>query len=201
MMQADEEPRPRAMGMGLVCTMRQRRDLLPHLVEQALGRAVDQVGLVAGDAGPVRCRDVQLLALLKGHGVVQGHRQAQGIEAGADIGAGGRDRDFDLRSLHLPFSMLPPAASSAPASRCRPRPPPSGLLRPCALCVGLLDAVGAAVEVLIHHTARAVDGFHHGRSNACHTHIICGGRRVGEHPLHRLGRLPEQAVVDLGAVP
>ena len=59
----------------------ERRDLLPHLVEQAFGRAVDQIGLVAGDAGPVRCRDVQFLALFKGHGIVQGHRQAQGIEA------------------------------------------------------------------------------------------------------------------------
>ena len=68
------------------------------------------------------------------------------------------------------------------------------------LCIGLLHQIGAAVKVLIHHTALTVDGFHHGGSNARCTHIICGGGRVGEHPLHRLRRLPEQAVVDLGAV-
>ena len=48
--------------------------------------------------------------------------------------------------------------------------------------------------------ALAVDGLGHRRSDTFHTHIVCGGSRVGEHSFHRLGGLPEQAVVDLDAI-
>ena len=121
-------------GDGVGLDDLQRRDALAHPVEQALGRAVDQVGLAPGDAGAVRRRDVQLVALLKGGGVVQGDCQAHRVEAGAHVGAGGRDRNFDLHgallqssagrrrstSLTLPptASILRAAASRAAASAC-----------------------------------------------------------------------------------
>ena len=54
--------------------------------------------------------------------------------------------------------------------------------------------------MLFHHMALAVDGLGHRRGDAFHTHIVCGGSGVGEHSFHRLGGLPEQAVVDLDAV-
>ena len=54
--------------------------------------------------------------------------------------------------------------------------------------------------MLLHHMALAVDGLGHRRGDAFHTHIVCGGSGVGEHSFHRLGGLPEQAVVDLDAV-
>ena len=85
-----------------------------HPVEQALGRAVDQVGFAPGDAGAVRRRDVQLVALLKGGGIVQGDGQAHRVEAGAHVGAGGRDRYFDL--FHgSPSLSRPRAGGAAPA--------------------------------------------------------------------------------------
>ena len=103
------------------------RDLLAHLLEQSLGRAVHQVALAAGDAGAVCGRDVQHFAFFKGHRVVQGDRQAQRIEAGADVRAGGRDRNLDLhcrcplsyassgRRLSTSFT-LPPTASTLRAA-------------------------------------------------------------------------------------
>ena len=86
------------------------RDLLAHLLEQSLGRAVHQVALAAGNAGAVCGRDVQHFAFFKGHRVVQGDRQAQRIEAGADVRAGGRDRNLDLH-CRCPFLMLPRAGA------------------------------------------------------------------------------------------
>ncbi len=41
--------------------------------------------------------------------------------------------------------------------------------------------------------------YNRGRS-AGHTQIICGRRRIGEHPVYRLSRLPEQTVVNLRTI-
>ena len=95
-------------GDGVGLDDLQRRDLLADFIEQPFGRAVDQIGFVAGDAGAVRRRDIQLVALLKSDRVVQRDGQTQRIKAGADVGAGGRNRDLDLHSCPFPF-MLPPA--------------------------------------------------------------------------------------------
>ena len=108
---------------------------LADLIEQTLGRAVDQIGLAAGDAGAVRRRDVQMVALFEGHGIIQGHSQAQRIEAGADVGTGGRDGNFYLHRSSL-FSRaqassgrrrstsftLPPMASTLRAASARALP-------------------------------------------------------------------------------
>ena len=67
------------------------RDLLAYFFKQSLGGAVHEIRLTPGDAGAVRCGDLQHLAVLKGDRVVQGNRQTQRIEAGAHVGTGGRD--------------------------------------------------------------------------------------------------------------
>ena len=122
-------------GDGVGLDELEGRHGLAHLVEQALGRAIDQIALAPGDTGAVRRRDVQMVALFKCHRVVQRHREAQCIEAGADVGAGRRDGNFDLHSSSLSSSAqtssgrrrstsftLPPTASTFRAASARALP-------------------------------------------------------------------------------
>ena len=73
------------MGDGIRLHDLEGRDGLAHLIKQALGRAVHEVGLVAGDAGAVRRGNFQMVALLKRNGIVKGHCQAQRVKTGANV--------------------------------------------------------------------------------------------------------------------
>ena len=130
--QTNPIPMARGLGSSSACII---AGLLANLFEQALGRAIDQIALAPGDTGAVRRRDVQMVALFKCHRVVQRHREAQCIEAGADVGAGRRDGNFDLHSSSLSSSAqtssgrrrstsftLPPTASTFRAASARALP-------------------------------------------------------------------------------
>ncbi len=107
MMQAEEEPRPRAIGMAIRLGDLEGRHGLADLIEQTLCRTVHEVRFTARDAGTVRRRDIQKVALFKGDRIVQGHRQTQRIKAGADVCTGGRDRNLDLHSRRtFPYSVI-----------------------------------------------------------------------------------------------
>ena len=165
MMQAEEEPRPRAMGMGFRLHDLQGRIFCPPC-RTGPGRAVHQIARCGG-CGAVRRRDVQLIALQRSRCCRVTARPS--VEAGAYVGAGSRNRNFDLHRPS-PFSHASGqlfqhqlhAAAHGLHQGClghgswrRPAPPDR-----------------AAVKVLIHHTAPAVDDFHHGGSNTRCTHIL-----------------------------
>ena len=61
---------------------------------QAAGGGVNHVGFVGGDGGPVGGRDVAAVGFLHPHPVIQRQGQAQGVEPGPQVGAGGRHGNF-----------------------------------------------------------------------------------------------------------
>ena len=89
------EPRPRAMGMGFVCTMRRPWNGLPHSCVYLLGRA-GRSGLPGVLGTNVPSDDVMSTPSNSSNAAVFVQREGKpaGIEARADIRARGRNADF-----------------------------------------------------------------------------------------------------------
>ena len=93
-MAAEDEPSPRACGIRLRHDRRRPGGCSPISVEGRPHRPDDQVRLVAGHAVGARTLDLDEEPV--GHDlglelVTQRQRQAEGVEAGPEVGRGGGD--------------------------------------------------------------------------------------------------------------
>ena len=79
------------------------RKLLAADLIEVLRRPVDQVGFIGRHLHVVGRRDLQRVGLLHPDAVVHRERDAEGVEAGAEVGAGGRNIDSNHRGR--PFSQ------------------------------------------------------------------------------------------------